>query len=739
MKAKERMFKRFTFSHAVLSTALLLLGSCAQDELKQAPATEEARIIPITLEKITADLDTEQMRALNFEMGEDVNGRIVPLHDLPDGSEVNVHTIVTTQGSGPHGAKTLKWRYSKAKNGKKAQLILTRGQIDIVDLGSSGDRTFVPGATKWYVMAMFGSGYLTGGTNSHPPKQINVENPTTVLTGVDNTNPKGGKLALNVPFAIPWTRLTIKEEPAGYVFGEARVKFRPLGSVIGYQIRNNTGSDLSPTSMLVHTNVFTHSGVFDVYNPTEGQYPYYTETQNCASAMNYTFDPNTPPGTIPNGGVSKYRYYAWVMPRTSMIVTNPSIKVWIPGVAPTGASAGTTSTSNLFNYWESNTVTTAPQMHKAHTLEAKMTHYANIRMPLEMVAEYNLVGGGEQVVYPVSDALSAQSMPLRFANKDASGGDVADPFAKDASALYNRYALKGLAHPQYNSTNMNIMEQQITDVDGSTITLKDKYYIPTVEDWCSALVSHKATNNEYFTEAKITFEESPTNPDFNKLFKIDAVRFGGEDTPLRFTASCTYTNPISDGNNKVVYGLRFMRPSDDAIRQGRLQPAKLNWWRKNQAGVNEKQTYCYPFIPDNRFVCAYRYTEEAVGSNEWRLRVESVYLGIDGYNAISGDKTAENLATQWNTLTSGRPMVTRVFSRPGSFTPFSNNPFKPNNTYYTDGENWGKAYAPASRTKIGRQASYFAEDGTFSLPQAFISISTGTNMEYPGTIRLFRR
>lgn len=667
----------------------LILGACSSEAEFNKEETKESH--EIILENITAEINDDALRAMDFTMGVNESGKVVPLHQFTDGATVEVNTGLSNGTA--YGSATLNWKYHKGTATSKPRLVLTKGVIKLTN-----ESNWTAGAQGWYLTG------ILGGTRISNSNRVTIT-PTTILKGVNNTSPSGSAFTLEVPYGFAWTAVTVKRSNGSAVIGDANVTFKPLGSVIGYQLGNNigSGSTLTPTGFWVFSDGFSHAGSFDIQNPTPNKLPTFTESEGCEASMLYSFDPTTPAGTISHGATSQYRYYAWVMPRTG--VTNANTRIVIKGMA-----TGVASTAGALWKTSYNGVT-VPKQHTSYTLQAKAS--TRVLLPIEAATEYNLAGGGE-LAY--NSTQTPYSGPLRFANRDASGGTVADPQASNGSAYYMGYLTippeEGVTNTTHNPKGLNLTTASLIDLDGSTITLGSKYFIPEEEDAVGLypdVRTSTSTSRMYFTGIYTSQNLKMTE---------ESYRLGGRDLPIRLTSASSYTLPIVQGDNIEVYALRYMKPKQSV--------STIRRFGSYVASKSGRAYYCYPLVTDNTMVCAYRYTR--VGTHSYnttgsRLRIEAMYLGEAGYNALA-NKTADEIAASWTTLAQKYPVITREIPAAG-FT------YTHNGLEHVIGQGRGARIGLSSYAGNGRFELMSSDDEWIAVGQVLY--------EERAPVRLFRR
>lgn len=333
-------------------------------------------------------------------------------------------------------------------------------------------------------------------------------------------------------------------------------------------------------------------------------------------------------------------------------------------------------------------------------------------MPLEFVAEYNLAGGQDidKFLYTMASGTSNVGMTgkLRFTNRSATNPETAtnpNPHNNDESGYYNWYILvgqrRGVTDAKYNPNGHDLMAQTAVDVDGQSIRLDNKYFVPEQEDWWGVFPTN-------------TFAYMGGN-NANHIFK-DYARIGSPSGYLRLFGSCSYSYAFMQGDNNMLYALRFAKANSS---EAYYTPE--TWYGGSST--------TYECLKDNTMAMAYKYT--LVGryrgsSLTTHLKIESYYLGEEGYNNLSA-KTADGVKAAWSTFPTSE-IVTRIFPISGYMNALTS-PFGGGNTVIRRGE----ITEHPSATPYTNGASWSVEWGLHSLTgNGAVSFSQA----YPA--RLFR-
>lgn len=486
------MIQRLLFACLLLS----LLANCARDTDEARRGVDDPQTTTITLKDIVAEIDASSFSAIGFEIGEinKVGGGkgIGPkVKDLKEyitehGGEKRIRGGVIISNGSTWASADVVWIYKEGyidSEGvvhkptvtmKKANLgFLREGTLRIPEIGESG-----------YYM----SGYLGDFPNYHNLDKIGHE-----LKGVDDDNPTGERFRMFCPFATVWTPVTIVSDGKGGVSAsinyktvggeydkDARLIFKPMGSLIGYQFGNEVeNSTFTPKGFVVISDAFTDEfekmDVLDV-QPGEMLRPKTRIKGAYRYMMSYTFHEDTLPGVLEDGEKCKYRYYAWVYPLSGVSQANTKVIL-------VGEVKGAGGVKHECVLWKTDYTpkgTGRPKIGAAHTLRANARK--GILLPIQAMMEYNLAGGGDmeyftyRPYYP-SYYPGAEGV-LRFANSHDS----------QESGFYNWWMFAGEAlgvtntkdANENNPNNHNLLTKVL---QGETTPIGDKYYVPDIDDW----------------------------------------------------------------------------------------------------------------------------------------------------------------------------------------------------------------------------------------------------------------
>ncbi len=628
-----------------LGLALLVLASCTKDEGQEPSSGRvEQTTLSLVAEMPLEEAGTRAAQTIDFEMATNASGQTIPRPKFTDGQKVPVHTILKSS-TGEMDIKTVEWTYYA--DSKTLRLIHgdAGNSFTVANFNNDGGRV-------WYMAAMIG-GELNG---------TKVEfNGVKVLT--ETSGQVGDAVgALHVPYYFPWTEVKIQtdREPglgagASYSYGLARPadtdpkkKFKPLGSLIGYQLGNAVAGSGARVveSFTVSSNAFADQGTFELDDtPNASTLPVWTPSQ-CSGAMTYTFA-STPPSLSPGVAPSK-RYYAWVMPAP----TQPAEVRTRVTMRFTTALVSTDVTKTYFtDYVPSATSGGRPKMGKVYHLSANANR--NLVIPIQYVAEYNLAGGAG-VTYPVtnvSPAPDGSQGELRFSNRhpsDPTGALNPIPHRNDQSGYYTKYYITATMHGAYNPSGVNLLDLTAVDTDGVPRVLGTKYRVPEADDMWGV-----------FSAYTLVWFFLATNETASNTSDMMKVGEGTGATTLLEHYNSEYSNGIvhtgtNEANDAVVYAIRFGKREDCQSLTSTL-PLSI--------------TRYYTAAPDDAMKCAYRFTRKG-GANSWTMDnssletgvvIDVVYLG----NELTKTTLADISDPSWWS-TPGRQVLSRTFPATGN-------------------------------------------------------------------------
>lgn len=633
-----KMQKLFRYCFAFVLSAGVF-ASCSQDASDgDVSATGGGETVRLSL-SAEVSVENEQSRAINYKLGQNANGEIVPLPQFEDNQEVEVHTILKSS-RGTTAVKTLKWKYDATKK----KLVLGPTDTDI-----SKDANNIPvsgfnndGGTKWYISGLIG-GTLSGTT-------VSFEGTRSVKGVAGNAGDALG--SLNVPYAFGWTEVTINTKStkdagtASYRYAsvpaEAKLKFKPLGTLIAVKLgskQRNGAYGFTPEGFSLSSNVWGDRGSFNLSTgTTPNALPEWTES-SAAGSMFYSFaSDEDKPGTIADSQLAGKTYYVWVMPHKSAATTDARVRVTMRGKSTDTSRSYYGSVRTWFTDYKPSTSTQGKVTSgRVQSLRAMATH--TFLLPIEYVTDYNLAGG-EGLTHVTTNYTSPQPAgvlgDLRFA----------DSHSNDQSGYYNWYKVKGIHHSTFNPQSRNLQ----TEVDNKFGA--DTYFIPELDHWWGVWPS----NNSF----SWTGSESLNS---NEYFQVG---FGDDSFRGAFRSDYSRGYSANDAtSDAIVYAIRFKgHPSASSQASMSLR------WDYNPATSTNKST-SYEYVGDDSWKCAYRYRRVG-GANAWaassstnanltsQLVIDVVYLGEES----SPTTLADISNPAWWDARAGL-ITTKTFSVPG--------------------------------------------------------------------------
>lgn len=609
---KENLVRKAIECSLLLGFAWGLFSSCSQDGREPQKTNLEGEAVSLSL-YAEVSVDDPEVRALNYKIGKNAKGDLVPLPQFTDGQLVDVHTIIKSD-KGVAKAETLQWRYDL----KKKKLVLDRSnghKISIVGFNNDS-------STKWYVSGLIGGELLPGATEVHFAGERTLRG----VSGLANEDLG----SLEVPYAFGWTELTIdkqsqRDSDGSYQYARVpsttAVRFSPLGSLIAYKLGNAQTSGnytFTPTGFIVYSNVWGDRGSFQLNtqipstNPGTVK-PTWEDSPSSGTAI-YTFASGHAPGAIAHNSTATKTYYAWVMPTSNQSTMTAKVQVMLRGVSsrPTSATYKDYTQTYFTDYAPKSSGTQGKVTQgKVHKLTAKATR--RLVMPIEYVTENNLAGG-EGFVSPLrgyTPQPESARGELRFATSHKN----------DASGYYVGYKILGVVNEELNPSGEVLSNATLKDTNGTLIPLNRKYFIPGADHWWGVFPSH-------LNRAWDTTNDLIGHSDYVALGVNGELvrRHYKSDYSKGFTSPRGGTHATS---NSVIYAIRF-------------NPARVSnsWAWDDDLSTGNRKTYDYATTLDNSMRCAYRFIRVG-GKDAWdavsiidnredkthQLIVEAVYLG----------------------------------------------------------------------------------------------------------------
>lgn len=568
-----------------------LLASCSQDS-KEPNSSAELSAERVTL-SLSAEIsiDDSEARAIDYRLGTNSKGQLVPIPQFADKQEIQVHTVLKSS-RGTVVAKTLMWKYNAASK----KLVLSPTSTDIAqDTNNIVVSAFNnDGGVKWYISGLIG-GTLNG-------TKVTFRG-TRKLQGASNAGDAVGNL--DVPYAFAWTELIIntqdvsntRESNGSYKYAvvpsTANVKFLPQGSLIAYKLGTNQASGdytFTPSGFTVTSNAFGDKGTFELNTnvPTpaapEAALPSWTEDTPSAAIV-YSFASGQEPGTLEHGSTPSKAYYAWVMLHKSQ-PRAVNTRVMIKGES---SRLSTSTYRDFTKTWFTDYQVKGSTLSSGRVHDLRANVVSPLLLPIQYVTDHNLAGG--EGLTHVTDNIYPQPVGvtgvLRFA----------DSHLNDASGYYSFYKVAGYHHSTYNPQTKNL-QTAIDETFGA-----DKYYVPSIDQWSGVYPSTR-----YSWLGTQSLDQS------------EEMAFGPGHDLIRQSYLSDYSQGFSTNDTSqdaYIYAIRFKKSP-------------------SASGPVENNTYIYPAAPDNSLKCAYRFRRVG-GSSNWyvynnenlnnQLIIDVVYLG----------------------------------------------------------------------------------------------------------------
>ncbi len=647
---------------------LFALTACEQEQ-QPVPTPPQGERQQISL-ALSADLELGETRSFEYQLGQNKNGQQVPMPTFTPGQKVLVHMILKSDKNA-YGIASIYWTY----DAEKRRLVLKQSDEgnNIEVTGFTNDA-----GTRWYVSGLIGG------------SRVNPSDPTSAtfafegereLTGVQQIGDAISKL--KVPYAFPWTEVTIetnKEQEAsgsykyGFVPQSAGVTFKPRGALIAYKLGNDLPYGFKPTGFYTTSDAFVDQGVFDLNTEivADGLPAWSNKANNCGSVMEYFFSSATAPSTaLTTGQMLDKVYYAWVMP-VSPAPTMASTKVILRGEAPN--SPHTDYTKAYYTSYTPNAVSGGKVVHgKVHPLTARAT--ANVVLPIQLITDYNLAGGpsygtaqlpttGHWLDGAVYDGVQGE---LRFSNTTSTGAMNPDPHDNKASGYYNWFMVQSdvanRTSSHFNPNSIDLHGETLRDEDGQTIRLGDKYYVPHIDNLWGVFPGYPSS----VSDARYKwYNPSASNSTIDEIMSVGQGT-GAEALLQSYRAQ--YSNGrllTTDINGEaVIYAIRFAKKTT-------CDPTYYDFEKEGRR--------TYTAAPNDMMKCAYRYQRVGLWNiniagaemiAQWktrRFKIEVVYLGEEAGATPLDDGTSNSVASEawWNARRAEGKVISKTFSVAGA-------------------------------------------------------------------------
>lgn len=318
--------------------------ACTKDDFGRATSkneqgqTEEFRIL-----SVTSSGDGEEIKlnlSLKVDEGNELRARIFPENNIgeigttPVAATERVHLILRRKGdptATTYATVEIAGRNGTVLSFEGLRLTLPEG----VTIGN---------ADEWYLTGVLGgdafsltNGKLTMGSNTLSA------NPVILPTRSDRS--------VEVPFAFPWTKLTVISDKELKMPQNDQVTFRPLGTLLRLNFYSNLLDDFTTSQINITTNALRPMGSFDAmsYSDAElaGQFPKWTpaEAEATPSVKTWSYK-------LSEGGSSPYQ--SLVIPAGAGSTNERSVYIW---AMPTNVEDANTNTSISIDVRKGNDTT----------------------------------------------------------------------------------------------------------------------------------------------------------------------------------------------------------------------------------------------------------------------------------------------------------------------------------------------------------------------------------------------
>lgn len=195
---------------------------------------------------LSGSIAQDALRAFDYTIAEG-NKEGLPELKLPDaGSKVPVLCILRKLGA-PNSTTYAQLQWTVTEDGKGLKYVgpvqLAEGEFSTAD------------ADKWYIMA------ILGGTANNVSAGADVSKANVSVSSTALASPTAGKLTMEVPYIMPWTKLSILTNE----WAEHKaLRFYPQGTIIRHQVRNGMVDNYQVSAIKVSSNVMSNAGSFDI-------------------------------------------------------------------------------------------------------------------------------------------------------------------------------------------------------------------------------------------------------------------------------------------------------------------------------------------------------------------------------------------------------------------------------------------------------------------------------------------
>lgn len=631
---KNKMTKLLRLASYAWLASLFLLGCRAdrEEELK----SEQAQVrVELSLGGLTAQIEDDEIRALNFKWQNNDKGQLTPQRTLfDDGARVPVHTVIRDKSGSLYGEATLEWVYDAKRN----ELKLTQEDQDKIVLIGMGEEALSRNTEEVYIAGVIG-GELKDG-------RVTIAN-DRILKAVEKA--KGDDFqGLILPYAFPWTKVSLdleqKDDTQNYAHATASgtgkpwkpMVFKPQGFLIEAKLGNSLGMDIKAQGLTIFTRSFNDMGDFNLKTSAleEGKMPVF-EGERCPAY--YTFKDET---LLKARGTEQYTYYIWAYPTQSGSKgTEELVSTRVTLRAERQDGKEEVTHTYLTDYAAQVGSSSGKKLADGRVYRLRANAFTHLHHPMDYMGKYSLAGGDGY------GGVGASQVSFYLSNRDGNnprGRVSADPhlFQNEYYTVYFAKFLEKRENP-----SLPYEKHTLIDEDGSEIIFESKYRIPEIGDIWSILFPFGLHNNYNVTRAYTNKGEfyGTSRPRIG-VFE-DRMKLGEGD---EYTPSTALLGKYSSewnafrrvGNRWVMTALRFAKTSSCEI-------SKYYWDNDSNRGPRGE---VMPWIPiqNDDMRTAYRYSIGVVDTAEdGLLLIEAVHLG-DEKGAGRAETTANAIqADSW--------------------------------------------------------------------------------------------
>lgn len=244
------MTKQKAYSSLLALAFTLLSVACGQEQEPTSNNYSQEIYQPTgaTVElNLAGSVVEDAPRALDFEIKTEGTNEGLPTLQLPQaGSQVPVLCILRKLGA-PNSTTYAQLKWTVTEDGKGLRYV---GPVQLAE----GEFTKAE-ADKWYIMA------ILGGTANNVGTGADVSQANVSVASATLVSPVGGKLTMDIPYIMPWTKLSILTDE----WAEHKsLRFYPQGVFVRHQIRNGMVDSYQVSALKLSSNVMSNAGSFDI-------------------------------------------------------------------------------------------------------------------------------------------------------------------------------------------------------------------------------------------------------------------------------------------------------------------------------------------------------------------------------------------------------------------------------------------------------------------------------------------